>query len=172
MNQFYSQNDPRWKDIKFKDCAKSTIGQNGCLIASLCNARKKFYPNEEYTPLQASKDWKFVVGADSEKHWLVWTTDFPGFKFLTRVRQFTQDDLKKIKTLIQSPEYAVVIEVETKSGGRHWIMAKHASMLGGIKCIDPWPFPANIPTQTWGFMGRYMRPTGYAVLKKNLLAFH
>jgi hypothetical protein len=159
----YSQNNPIWKDTKFKDCAKSTIGQNGCLLASLCNSRKKFYPNEDYNPLQAIKDWSFVVGADGEKHWLLWSTDFPGFSLVARVRQF---DMAKAKAYMKEPDLAVCIEVETKSGGRHWLMASKASILGGIKCLDPYPYPANVPAQTWGFLGRYKRPTGYAVVRK------
>ena len=169
-----SQNDPKFKGLKIGK-SNTSYSSNGCYIACLLNARRKFYPNEDFTPEKACREWNYVrQGTDPEPHYLAYSTDFPGFEVVSRVRasglngerKWNDEDLNTVKTKMHMDNYAVCLEVLTKYGSRHWLMADKSFGIGGIKCVDPWPYPANVPMATVGPFGRYVRYTGFSVIKK------
>ena len=129
----------------------SFLKYQGCLITALCMVYSKWHP--PYYPSQATKEWKFSGNL------LDWFTDFKGMKFVERVWSYDNDTVRKLV----KDGFGVVIQVQTKSGV-HWLAVWDWGYQNKPVVHDPWD--ARVLYNPWGILGRYVRPLGYAVLKK------
>ena len=152
-----SQNDKRWKYAKIGK-SQSIIGNQGCLIVSLCMLYSKFHPfNNILAPDLMGKKWKFSGNL------LDWSTKFEGMEFVERVWTYMPEHAKEIKKYSDSDDYGVALQVQTKSGV-HWMAVWKWGYLNKPVCCDPWD--GDILYNPYGFLGRYVRPLGWVLFKK------
>lgn len=69
MNNFYFQNDERWKDIKLAR-TNVTIGSHGCLITGATNIFN-FAKGEDVTPELTNK-MLIAAGGYTKNGWVIW----------------------------------------------------------------------------------------------------
>jgi len=173
------QRDKKWR-YNFLGKSKSTIGGHGCLVTSLCMLISKFYPERGfkhyYTPLEASRDWKFVrIPNDSDPKYLAWNSiNKSGVKFIWRNYGYQPDrliedpitheanlEINILKKYMNHKDYGVTLQVLTLRNNQHWLAGIGKSLIKWA-CNDPWngfwlwsaPFP-------------YKRITGWALIKKD-----
>lgn len=148
-----SQQDPRWADMHINK-TNSTLRYHGCLIVSLCMLYSKFNPKTQFFPDFALSEWKFIGDLMDWRK-----TDYKKMKFLDRIFGY---DPVVVEKLVKDG-YGIVLQVLTRSGV-HWMAVEGWGYLGKPVCYDP--FYGDILFNPYGFLGRYVRPIGYAVFKK------
>ena len=180
-----SQNDPRWCNTKIGR-SQSSIGDYGCLITSLCMIWSKFHYKAPIPPHfchldpdEAAKTWTFVgIPHDKNPHYLSWSSDFDGMDFVWRNWSWIPDQIIKdprngknlvkqkdlVKSCMKSKDYGVVFQVQTKKGLKHWLAGWWWGVWGMPVCHDPWD--GHILYKPWGWLGKYSKCTGFAILKK------
>lgn len=151
------QRDPRWTSVTIGD-SHSTVGAQGCLICSLCMLFSDFHPyNDLLDPGRMAKAWKF------NNNLLDWSTDFWGMEYVERVWSYHPDQDKEIKKLCNSPLYGVALQVQTRTGGVHWVACENRSILGWAT-NDPWT--GRRLWKTVGFGAPYIRILGWCKFRK------
>ena len=133
----------------------SLLKYQGCLITSLCMIYSKFHPFFSYLPSQATKEWKFIGNL------LDWSTNFKGMEFVKRVISYNPEEVESYV----KKSFGVVIQVQTKTGV-HWMAVDGWGYLGKPVCYDP--IDGKITYNPYGFLGKYARPLGYAVMQETL----
>jgi len=166
----YKQCDPKWRDAKIGN-SKTSLCKAGCLICSICDIHSKFYYKPEskvkLTPPEAASQFIFTsVSGDPEPHYVEWNlTEWQDFgqKFVERVRTWTDEDIKKVNDYTKKPDYGVVLNVELKKGGQHWVAMWLPGLFGPV-CNDP--ISGSVVWKLTGLLGKYKRILGYAVFSK------
>lgn len=175
------QRSPLWKDTPIGK-SKDTIGESGCLISALCSTWSKFHynpKNRKYLrPDEAVKEWEFTsIEGDKDPKYIVWNSiNDSGMEFVWREYGYNPTGLMEdpethlvevqgdlLKKWLKSSNYGVVFRVQTRSGGEHWLAGWRWSITGKPVCLDPWS--KKTLWNPWGFMGTYIKCTGFAVLK-------
>jgi len=157
-----SQNSPKWKNVLIGD-SKTTIGEAGCLISSLCAIESKWAQYFHTKPDEAAKAWKFVsVPDDPEPKYLNWiSTDFKGMEFVKRVRKYEPEEVERH---CKDEDYGVAVQVQTQGGGVHWMACWGWGTMRKPVCYDSWD--GGILWNPWRRNGKYKRPLGYAIMKR------
>jgi hypothetical protein len=93
-----------------------------------------------------------------------------GIEFIGRYYGDSAGDLATIKNFSKHEDHFVILEVSTKSGGRHWLHVIGPSLTWrgmGFACNDPWD--GKRLWKTTGWLAPYVRIKGYAIFKRNTL---
>lgn len=176
-----AQQDPRWGNEKIGE-SKSKISSLGCLLTAICDLHSKFYyKGDEYLrPDTMAKKCDFVsTSSDPEPHYLVWKSveqfdlKFVWRQYTWKPKEFMVSPLTNekvvtielLKELSRRSDYGVLIQVETKSGGNHWMAMWQWNILGFPTCFDP--NKGIVRWKPWGIGGTYVKATGFAIIKKS-----
>ena len=144
-----------------------TIGQYGCLVTSIANYTD--LDPDELTELLEFTDSKHKFGAGL----LLWSMDNKatfrgiGLDFVGRYRGFTDHDAYLLDQFCKSNDHFPLLEVETKSGSRHWLtpIGRAMSWRGfGWASNDPWD--GRRLWKTCGWNAPYVKPTGWLLFKR------
>lgn len=145
---FYSQNDPRWANVRFSN-AWIRIGDYGCLITAL--ASMATWMGDKITPDEFAKKCRYT-----DKGLLYWTSIPAPLQF--KYRYYKYDENLAKDTLLNSKYDVVVLEVQW-GRQRHWI-----GLVGWNKepiIHDPWDGKKKVLSKC-PFSG----VTGVAILTK------
>lgn len=163
------QQDPLWANVKLKN-STLTIKNHGCLIVSLCMGISKLNPRTEIRPNDLARLLKFTdANHPYGEGLLIWGDNAEQFKqfgieFVGRYMTANEDDFDNIDRMSESGDHFAVIEVLTKTGGRHWLFVWKWGWMNKPVCFDPWD--GKVTYNPYGFKGKYVRMTGYAVFRK------
>jgi len=122
------------------------------------------------TPDLLAKELTFVpVSGDADPRYLDWiqsreALEKYGIKFEERAR-YTSYEYERLKGIMNSATMGVIFQVQTKSGGQHWVYGWKPGILGPV-CWDPWD--GSIVYNLAGLFGKYPKITGFATFKKKL----
>jgi hypothetical protein len=145
----YSQNDPKWKNVKHGTSSK-TIGQTGCTITNLASLLSYFKQNFDPKSVNdlLTKNKGYYLG-----NLVIWSqfVRIFGLKGYKRVTKYNNADVSWNVYIMKRPVLVEVIAPKGVPGGRHWVL-----FLGDRKCLDPW-------TGLIESTSKYS-PTGYCVI--------
>ena len=124
-----SQRDPKWANVKLGN-SNVTIGQDGCLITSLCMLSQ--YYGVPITPDVVARHTE-SFNANGE---YLWNYPFPFTleKSIGGKIQPTRNDAEIMKSL-KGPRRGVVLQVDN---GEHFMLALSKPLFGSYTCADPW----------------------------------
>lgn len=154
----YSQNDPRW-ERELIGKSKLTVGSHGCLITCIAMACGKT-PLEVLNTLEFTHDG-LVLWSENEKNF-----EKLGLEFIARYDTFSTE---KVKEYCESATCIPIIQVQTKSGGVHWVLPISRSLTWrglGWATNDPWT--GRREWKTVGLGAPYKRELGWVLLKRKL----
>jgi len=164
-----SQRDERWGDVTI-GMTNVKMKTDGCLITSIAMLRTKFFRADKFPyirPDEFAKGLTFNMNAE-----LIWSkSDFEkyGMEFVWRqYNYFPSIHDADLKAYCENPDYGVLVQVLTYKGKKHWItlVGRSAKNLWlGWATNDSWD--AKRLWKTVGWKGRYVRITGFVVLKKH-----
>ncbi len=147
--QKYSQNDPKWKQIKM-GISNCTLGRYGCTTSSVATLGTWF--GDTLTP----KDYALNKNLYTKDGLILWKqiqNISKKIKFLWRYYRFNETI---IDNYLNDPDTAITLNVDR---GYHWVSALK-KVSGGYLCSDPYPYPAV--NRKYGFD----EIKGFAVLEK------
>ena len=165
----WSQQDIRWCNKRLGPSVL-TCKFHGCLVTAIANYTDKT-PGELIDLLEFTDDNHPSGGGK-----ILWNTRNKetlrklGLDYVDRYRRWEgQKDRDAMFECCQSQDYFPLLEVETKSGGRHWVtpISRALTWRGlGWAVNDPWN--AKREWKTVGFMAPYVRETGWLLFTRPL----
>ena len=135
--QNFSQNDPRWKNVKIGDSTE-TLGESGCFVTSICNLNAYFAvlaSDIVIPPVLAVMPGLFTA----EGNIIIEKLDMKLFKFDYRVDGFSP---ARIDDGIKDPRKGVILRVRNNYWDKnlhHFVLALSKIPFTNIyKILDPW----------------------------------
>lgn len=167
-----SQQDPRWSRLLLGP-SSLTVGGHGCTTCSISMGIMKLYPRSWQKMKCLPNDLVKKLAYTDDEHPLgggliIWGENKEEFKelgieFVGRYSTFNAIDQEEAEKAARFKDKFVILEVATRSGGRHWLHCLSRSAFGWA-CENPWN--GKMEWKTVGFGAPYSRVIGYAIFKR------